>query len=182
MHPEINRSVCFNLMTNILWTRCLQHWKPEELQVLYSIWRGKMHQHQLHRKGENTMDNLSLDIYLPISWSCQECAATDRFESDDRIRSFRHGVFFSSAILLHHQRQIKHTIDGQEKKMLSWTKKRKKKEQNFICLIAASKNQQKIMRNWRERELTRCLIGLDDDDDHQRRTRTREEEEENVLA
>jgi hypothetical protein len=38
------------------------------------------------------------------------------------------------------------------------------------------------MRNWRERELTRCLIGLDDDDDHQRRTRTREEEEENVLA
>lgn len=133
MHPEINRSVCFNLMTNILWTRCLQHWKPEELQVLYSIWRGKMHQHQLHRKGENTMDNLSLDIYLPISRSCQECAATDRFESDDRIRSFRHGVFFSSAILLHHQRQIKHTIDGQEKKMLSWTKKERKKSKTSFA-------------------------------------------------
>ena len=38
---------------------------------------------------------------VPISRSCQECAATDRFERDDMIRSFSRGtLFFSSAMLL----------------------------------------------------------------------------------
>jgi hypothetical protein len=45
-------------------------------------------------------------MYLPISRSCQECAATDRFEREDMIRSFSRGWLFSSAMLLQLERKI----------------------------------------------------------------------------
>jgi hypothetical protein len=44
-------------------------------------------------------------MYLPISRSCQECAATDRFERVDMIRSFSRGwPCFSSAMLLQREK------------------------------------------------------------------------------